>query len=86
MTADDKNPAMIQVCIVDNGVGIAPDTIPKLFRIDEKSGTPGTAKERGTGLGLILSKELVEKNGGKIWVDSELNKGSQFCFTLPVIR
>jgi len=86
LPTNSQKPEMIQVCIVDSGIGISPETLPKLFRIDEKSRTPGTAKERGTGLGLILSKELVVKNGGKIWVESELNKGSQFCFTLPLIR
>jgi len=83
--ADSHKPEMVQVCIVDSGIGIAEETLPKLFRIDEKTRTQGTAEERGTGLGLILSRELVEKNGGKIWVESELHKGSQFCFTLPKI-
>lgn len=77
-------PGMVKVCVHDTGVGIAPDLVPKLFRIDEKVRSNGTAQEKGTGLGLILCKELVEKNGGTIFVESEPEKGSKFCFTLPV--
>jgi len=72
----------IEVCVSDNGVGIAPENQEKLFTIDNKYKSPGTAGEQGTGLGLILCKELVEKNGGKIWVTSEKDKGSCFRFTL----
>ena len=77
-------PGMVNVCVHDTGVGIAPDLVPKLFRIDEKVRSNGTAQEKGTGLGLILCKELVEKNGGTIFVESEPEKGSKFCFTIPV--
>jgi signal transduction histidine kinase len=59
-------------------------SVDKLFRIDVSHSTPGTGGEAGTGLGLILCKELVEKQGGKIWVESILNEGSSFYFTLPV--
>ena len=78
-----EKPAMVEVCIVDTGIGIEPDLIPKLFRIEEQTKTSGTAKEKGTGLGLIICRELVEKNSGKIYVESESEKGSRFCFTLP---
>lgn len=71
------------ISVKDNGVGIAADIVEKLFKIDEHHTTCGTANEKGTGLGLILCKELVEMNGGKIWVESEIDKGSTFYFTVP---
>ncbi len=70
--------------VSDTGVGIQPEHIDKLFGIDSKLSEPGTAGERGTGLGLILCKEFVEKHDGKIWVESELKKGSNFKFILPL--
>jgi signal transduction histidine kinase len=79
-----ENRGMLQVCVHDSGIGINPEMLPKLFRIDEKVRSSGTAQEKGTGLGLILCKELVEKNGGIIFVKSEPEKGSRFCFTIPV--
>lgn len=71
------------VSITDTGVGMSRDVIGKLFRIDAKHSTKGTADEKGTGLGLILCKDFVEKNGGKLWVESEEGKGSVFYFTVP---
>jgi len=73
----------VEVEVSDSGVGISPDTLNKLFRIDQKIQTAGTDKEKGTGLGLILCKEFIEKNNGKIWVKSIEGKGSQFYFSLP---
>jgi len=70
--------------VSDTGIGIEPEHIGKLFRIDRKLSKTGTADEKGTGLGLILCKEFVEKHGGTIWVESEVGKGSDFKFTLPV--
>ena len=74
---------MVLISIHDNGVGISEDVIDKIFRIDQKHSTKGTANEKGTGLGLILCKEFVEKNGGTIEVESTVGKGSIFSFTLP---
>jgi signal transduction histidine kinase len=74
----------IEISIEDNGVGIKPDDLTKLFRIDQNHSTIGTSNETGTGLGLILCKEFVEKNGGKIWVESTYGSGSTFHFTLPL--
>ncbi len=71
------------VAIADTGVGMIPEVMDKLFRIDTKHSTQGTANEKGTGLGLILCKEFIEKNGGRIWVKSEIGKGSVFSFALP---
>jgi signal transduction histidine kinase len=72
----------VVVTIADTGVGMSKEVQDKLFRIDTKHSTKGTADEKGTGLGLILCKEFIEKNGGRIWVESEVGKGSSFHFTL----
>ncbi len=70
------------VKISDSGIGIEKEIIDNLFRIDISQSTRGTNKERGTGLGLILCKELAEMQGGSIWVESEKDFGSTFYFTL----
>ena len=72
-----------QFCVSDSGIGMNKETISKLFKINEKVQRAGTADEQGTGLGLILCKEFVEKNGGTISVESEPNFGSKFIFTVP---
>jgi signal transduction histidine kinase len=74
----------IQVTVADNGVGMTNSHAEKIFALDEKTSTQGTNGEVGTGLGLPLCKEMVEKCGGRIWVESELNEGSKFHFTLPM--
>lgn len=73
---------MISICIEDQGVGISESDLNKLFRIDSKVSNVGTAGEASSGLGLIICKEFVEKNGGTIWVESQLGKGSKFIFTI----
>jgi signal transduction histidine kinase/Tfp pilus assembly protein PilF len=73
---------VVVASISDTGVGMSQNVIDRLFRIDSKHSTKGTANEKGTGLGLILCKEFVEKNGGKIWVNSKEGEGSVFCFSL----
>ena len=73
----------ITITVVDNGVGISPQDISKLFLLDMKYTTLGTSNEKGTGLGLLLCKEFIERQGGKIWVESQLGEGSKFTFTLP---
>ena len=72
------------ITVIDNGIGIAPESISKLFDISQVFTTRGTADEQGTGLGLLLCKELVEKQGGRIWVESKVGKGSKFNFSLPI--
>ncbi len=74
----------VTISVIDNGIGIKPEKIAKIFDISDKSSLPGTEGERGTGLGLLLCKEFVEKHGGRIWVESEEQKGSKFHFTLPL--
>jgi len=69
--------------VSDTGLGIAETNIHKLFRIDEAFSTTGTRNEKGTGLGLLLSKEFIDKHGGHIWAESEPGKGSRFCFSIP---
>jgi len=79
-----ENSENATISVSDNGIGIKAENIIKLFDISQVISTSGTANETGTGLGLLLCKEFVEKHGGKIWVESEAGKGSDFKFTLPV--
>jgi PAS domain S-box len=76
-------PEEITITVADNGVGIGEREITKLFKIDENHSTLGTHNEKGTGLGLILCKEFIEKHDGRIWVESEIGIGSRFYFTIP---
>jgi two-component system, sensor histidine kinase and response regulator len=74
----------VQISIQDTGIGMAEENLKKLFRQDQIFSTWGTEGEKGTGLGLLLCKDFVEGNGGKIWVESEIGKGSTFHFTVPL--
>lgn len=74
------------VSVSDNGVGIAPENLEKLWDITGQSSRAGTENEQGSGLGLLLCKEFVEKQGGRIWVKSKLGRGSVFFFTMPLSR
>lgn len=76
----------IHLSILDNGVGISSDKITLLFTQYKNNSTKGTGNEKGTGLGLMLCKEYVEKNKGQIWVESEQGKGSCFLFSLPLMQ
>ncbi len=71
------------VSVLDSGVGMDQDFIQRIFEIDSNRTKPGTRNEKGTGIGLLLCKEFVEKNGGRLWAESEVGKGSTFKFTLP---
>jgi signal transduction histidine kinase/CheY-like chemotaxis protein/HAMP domain-containing protein len=79
---DDQS---IMVSIVDQGVGISESDQPKVFEKFKQVGDTLTDKPQGTGLGLPISKEIVAHHGGKIWVESEIGKGSTFSFTLPIV-
>lgn len=74
---------LVQISIADSGIGMKPEMVENLFRLDVPTGRPGTEGEASTGLGLILCKDFVEKHGGKLWVSSEVGKGSTFSFTIP---
>jgi signal transduction histidine kinase len=78
------NIKLATVFVEDNGIGIAPGDIDKLFRIEIDTHTIGKSDGKGTGMGLILCKELIEKMNGKIWVESTQGKGSRFIFTIPL--
>ena len=76
----------VEITISDNGIGIPKEKCNELFSIASNTTTPGTADENGSGLGLVLCKEFIQKNNGDIWVESEENKGSNFIFTLPIYK
>lgn len=79
-----QNNKYVEISVSDSGIGIKGDDIDKIFMLDSSFTTKGTANESGTGLGLLLCKEFVEKNNGKIWAESKKGKGSTFYFTLPL--
>lgn len=81
--ADLQPPALI-VSVTDTGIGIAPEDVPLVFERFRQAGDTLTEKPKGSGLGLSISKEIVEHHGGVIWVESELGIGSTFYFTLPL--
>ncbi|SMG20892.1 PAS domain-containing sensor histidine kinase [Arenibacter troitsensis] len=74
---------LVKIVISDSGVGMDDDTLENLFSITGNTPLPGTLNEKGSGFGLVLCREFIEKLGGKIWVESEKEKGSDFIFTIP---
>jgi len=74
----------VEITISDNGVGINSKTCQKLFDVSTNISSRGTANEKGSGIGLALCKEFVEKIGGSIWVESEEGRGSDFKFTISL--
>lgn len=81
-----KNSDSVEIRISDSGIGMSAELQSKLFLLNEKTSRKGTEGEPSTGLGLSLCKEFIEKNGGKIWVESEVGKGSTFFFTLGNLK
>jgi len=79
-----KKDGEVLISVTDTGIGIADAKKDRIFGVDNTKSTTGTANETGTGLGLLLCKEYVERNGGKIWLESESGKGTTFFFTLPI--
>ena len=82
INAEEKSENAI-ISVSDNGIGMSDETISKLFRLDANLSTRGTENEKGTGLGLYLCREFVDKHGGRIWVESKPGAGSTFKLTLP---
>ncbi len=81
---DNKNRIdLVEICIEDYGVGMSPETVDTLFKLDKTTSTAGTEKETGSGLGLIICKEFIEKNNGAITVSSIKEEKTQFCISLP---
>ncbi len=74
---------LFEIVVSDRGVGISAGNVKKLFQIEEKHKSVGTAGESGTGLGLVLCKEFVDKNGGEIWCNTKEGSGTEFHFTIP---
>jgi signal transduction histidine kinase len=75
---------MLEISVQDTGVGISDEDLPRLFNLHQKLSKEGTNKEKGTGLGLIICKDFVEKQGGTLQVESRHGKGSVFRFTIPL--
>ena len=82
-TRKEKYSNQLTVSVTDTGVGISKEGIDNLFQIDKNRSTPGTENETGTGLGLIICKEFIEKHSGRIWVKSQEGQGAKFIFSLP---
>ncbi|KYG72835.1 PAS domain-containing sensor histidine kinase [Roseivirga echinicomitans] len=83
ISANIKN-HQVEVAVADSGVGMNQETLNKLFNLSTNATLPGTAREKGSGLGLVLCKEFVKKLNGDIWAESEVGKGSTFIFNLPL--
>ncbi|MFN2343711.1 MAG: PAS domain S-box protein [Desulfonatronovibrio sp.] len=82
ITAQKASP-FVEVCVQDEGIGMCEKVMSSVFSLDKNKRQYGTGGEKGTGLGLILCKEFVEKHGGQIWLESEPGKGTKVFFTLP---
>ena len=80
----EKRDNVVIISVADTGIGIVDEKKHRIFSVDTTKSTTGTANESGTGLGLLLCKEYVERNGGEIWLESESGVGTTFFFTLPL--
>jgi signal transduction histidine kinase len=79
-------PGFVEVSVADTGQGIPEEDLPHVFDEFMQVGTMATRGEKGTGLGLALCKKFIQLHGGSIWAESEVGKGSRFCFTLPLAK
>ncbi|HZL10541.1 MAG TPA: ATP-binding protein [Prolixibacteraceae bacterium] len=82
INAELKN-NQIEISVSDKGKGMSEETINKLFKIDKHVSEPGTSNEKGSGLGLILCKDFIDRHNGLIWVESNPGEGSKFIFRIP---
>lgn len=85
LKAEEVN-QQIKFTVADNGIGMSKETLKGIFKVGTKHSTLGTAQEKGTGLGLVICKDFIEKNGGSIGVESEQGRGSKFFFTVPMTK
>jgi len=79
----EENSTHVTISVTDDGIGIPQETLSKLFHMSQIHSTAGTENEKGTGFGLLLCKDFVEKHGGRIWAESKLGEGSRFMFSMP---
>lgn len=84
----EQKGGMLSICVTDTGIGISGENLERIFRKYEQAQRKDNVKpvEKGAGLGLYITKNLVEAHGGKVWAESELGKGSKFCFTIPIYK
>ncbi len=85
-SANSSESEFVKISVSDTGVGMDKETVEKLFTANKLVSNPGTAKEQGTGLGLVLVREMVEKHGGKIMAESTIGNGSVFSFLIPAYK
>jgi signal transduction histidine kinase len=76
----------IEITVSDNGIGMTEEVKSKLFKSDLHESKPGTDNERGTGLGLVICNDFIQRNHGKIWIENNAGKGTSFKFTLPIYK
>jgi len=84
LSAKEYDKENVEVSVSDTGIGMSGEMIRDLFKLDSGTTRTGSGGESGTGLGLIICKDFIENQGGKLWVESEIGRGSTFYFTLPV--
>jgi PAS domain S-box-containing protein len=85
-SAEPGDRQWLEISVTDNGIGIPEEIIPRLFKLNGQYSSAGTANEPGTGLGLVLCHEMIEKNGGRIWAESISGQGTTFIFTIPLSK
>ena len=86
ISAEPGDRQWLEISVSDNGIGIPEEILPRLFKLNGQYSQSGTANEPGTGLGLVLCHEMVEKNGGHIWAESIAGQGATFIFTIPLSK